>query len=135
MAVQESWTSADLAGRRDVIRSPHDGGASSRFQFGLSTLLLFFTLAAIVFGIFAVAPGLGVFVGLLVMGGFIGVIRQSARMAARGIPLSGEGKIGAFWLSVGYTFIILAAIAVVAAVVIVVGLFIICSGMGHGSRH
>ena len=104
----------------------------TQFQFGLSTLMLIVTLVAIICSISIMAPGLGVVVAILVMGGFIGVIKRSATAAAEGVRLSREQRIGAFFRSVGITFMVLAIIAVVIAIVIFVALFIMCSGFNAG---
>src|SRR5208337_1920588 len=91
MPVEESWRKLDPAEMPTAVSaqqsslataSSRQAGSRANYQFGLSTLLLFVTMSAIVCSITVIAPGLGVVVGLMVMGGFIGVMRRSAKAIA-----------------------------------------------------
>ena len=139
-AVEPNWetvlrgtTPMDLPARRPLppALSARRGDSPARFQFGLSTLLLVMTLVAILCSISVMNLGLGVFLAILILGGFIGLLRQSVKAEA---PLTGEEKFWAFFGSVGITVAVLAVIVVIIVVVIVAAFFIMCFAPSGGNR-
>ena len=71
------------------------------YQFGLSTLLLTTTLFAVICGAFAIAPGIGVALVLVVTPALVRTAMNAVRGKVRGRPMSVPEKLGAFIGSVG----------------------------------
>jgi hypothetical protein len=126
--VKESWSRAGAVNEGDRLAKREDAAVPAGSQF-VSMLLLFLTLAAIVCGVFAMAPGLGVVVGIAVLAGFLGVLTRTASAAARGAPISGGQKVGTFVRTAAVTamtILTIALIALASAVLAFVALFAQC---------
>lgn len=68
-----------------------------KFSFSLSTLLLITTLASIAFGLLAVAPGLGVFVCIIILPVFVRTLLVLRKREAKGMDVSPRTKTILFW--------------------------------------
>lgn len=109
--------------------APAPAQARAAWQFGLSTLLLFVTLAAVLLGVFVMSPGLGVLLAVLIAPPVVRTCTLAARAEARGRPLSDAEKGRAFARSLGVTAAVLGsvvAVAVVGVVVLGIALFLAC---------
>ena len=97
------------------------------FQFGLSTLLLMVTFAAIVFSTFKMAPGLGIALVVLAGPALIRVSLRSMAAQASGQPLSASDKAKMAARTTITVVIILAILAVTLVVVAGIALLVICT--------
>jgi hypothetical protein len=86
------------------------------FQFGLSSLFLLMTLAAILCSVIKMNPGLGIAMAILSTPALVWTMVAASRRRSRGNPMSPGRKAGMF---------IVALLAVVGAVVAVVGAFVV----------
>jgi len=85
-------------------RKPAAGGGSAgpatgRFQYGLSSLLLFTTLLAILCSIASMSPGLGIVVAILSVPAIVRTCISASWRGARGQPMSFGKKVAVFLLT------------------------------------
>lgn len=100
-------------------------------QFSLSTLLLGVTLVAVLFGVFRLAPGLGIVLAFFAVPPFVATCVFTMHRKARGQPLSGWAKVGFFGSTFGIVIVIAVCLVGVAVVAAVAAFFAIClSGAG-----
>jgi hypothetical protein len=101
---------AEAAGNRQAARP------TGRFQFGISSILLFTTFVAILCSITTMSPGLGVALAILAIPALLRTYVVAARRGASGKPMSTGGKAGVFLLTL---------FVVVGAIVAVLGAFVV----------
>lgn len=102
----EAWYPA---GRRSENAYEH----RATFQFGLSSIMMIITLAAVLSGVYAMAPGLGIAMVIVAAPALICTCIISMRKGARGRPLSPSEQIAYFvaWLGLAILIIIAAGVA------------------------
>jgi hypothetical protein len=86
------------------------------FQFGLSSLMLVTTLTAVLLGVAAMAPGLGIALAVLAAPALVRTANVAVRRRRRGEPLSARAKMWVF----GGTLGLLAIVGTAAAAAFVV---------------
>ena len=96
-------------------------------QFSVATLLLIVTLSAVVLGIFAISPGLGVVVLIVLVPALIRVAVRSSRAQGEGRPLSGSEKLKTGCRTAALAFAILAGVVALSVTALVVYVLIACS--------
>ncbi len=120
---------------REDRKATQTGDSPTRFQFGLSTLLLGVTLVSTVGIITFMAPGLGLAAGVVIFLGSLGVVRRAEKVAAEGKRLTLVETTVAFFRTIGILIALGTAIVVVLAAVIYVALLIMySSGMLGGIK-
>jgi hypothetical protein len=96
------------------------------FHFGLSTLLLLVALGGGLFGLIAVAPGLGIPVAVFSLPALVRTCITAYRRELRGEPMSPEAKVGTFAL----TLLLSVVISVVTLVVFFITFLLSCMMAG-----
>jgi hypothetical protein len=91
----------------------------AQFQFGIASLMLVMTLVAVLFGVGAMAPGLGIALGVLAAPALIRTSVVAARAGARGEPMAPSRKIDLFVASL----FVVGVVAVAAGAAFVVTCF------------
>ena len=97
-----------VSGSHARLREPE------RFSFSLSTLMLLVTLASVTLGILTIHPGLGVFVGILLLPVLVRTIRVVRAREALGLDVQPAEKIGMFLTSFGVAAILAFVVATAA---------------------
>ena len=88
---------------------PPIGFSRGPATFSLATLMLLITLAAVLCGLTAAAPGLGIPLAVLVTPALIRTFAASNVSRAQGIEPTAEAKVGTFLASIGLMFLIMIA--------------------------
>jgi hypothetical protein len=94
------------------------GGAAEHratFQFGISSIMLIITLAAVILGVWQMAPGIGIALAIVAIMALIPTCIISMQKGARGRPMTPSEKISLFmvWLGLAAVVLIAAGIAFV----------------------
>ncbi len=79
------------------------------YQFGLSTLMLMVTLAAVVLSVFSMSIGVGLALVFLTTPPLVRTCITAARRKARGEPMSPLAKVGMFAATFGIVVVVVAA--------------------------
>lgn len=79
------------------------------YQFGISTLLLAMTMLAVLMGLFAIQPGIGLAVTFLATPPLIRTCIVAAKRKTRGLPMSPLAKLGIFSSTLGIVIVVVAA--------------------------
>ncbi len=88
------------------------GGASEQratFQFGISSIMLIITLAAVILGVWQMAPGIGIALAVVAIPALIPTCIISMKKGARGRPLTPSEKFGVFAALAGVVMIVIIA--------------------------
>jgi len=85
------------------------GEHRAAYQFGLSTLMLIVTAAAVVLGVFRTHLGVGLALVFLAAPALVGTCIVTVRKRARGQPLTPAGKVGVFVVSLVIVAVVVAA--------------------------
>lgn len=101
-------------------KPPYDRHAA--YQFSISTLLLLMTLTAVLGGVAAMAPGLGIVLALFTVPALAHAAVVVGRKKTRGEKVDAVERVGIFAQSLGLTI----AIVVGLVVALIVALFAIC---------
>jgi hypothetical protein len=121
-ALQPAATAAPAASPFAGPQPPAAYERRASFQLGTSSLVLVVTLAAVLIGVYLMAPGLGIGLAVLVIPAFLRMYLTAAHKKAQGQPMSPSEKLGLLASTVGI------AVGIVIAVIsaLIVGLFILC---------
>lgn len=92
--------------------NPPNVDLPNRPTFGLSTLFLFTTLAAVAAASFAVAPGVGIVFLIIAMPAYIRTVVITSRQKAQGIATTPGQKVLTFCRSAGLVTLLLLSIPV-----------------------
>jgi hypothetical protein len=95
-------------------------------QFGLSTFMFAVTLLVVLFGVYHMAPGLGIGLTVLVIPPFLRTFIAATRRKAAGQPMSEGAKLGVFTRTLGIAIGIAICIVPVVMLAAVVAVFAIC---------
>lgn len=88
--------------------------SSEPISFGLSTLMLIVTLAAVCFGLLVQAPGLAIPMCVLLIPVFVRTVMVVRRREASGLPVSPMQKVGMFLGSFGVASLLAVVVCVAA---------------------
>jgi hypothetical protein len=88
---------------------PAAAEARAAYQFGISTIMLVITIAAVVLGVFRMSAGVGLALVFLFTPALVRTCIIAVRRKARGRPMSVAAKIGAFAASLGIVIVVVAA--------------------------
>jgi hypothetical protein len=83
-----------------------------RFQFGISSLLLLMTLTSVLFGLFSMAPGLGIAAMVLAVPALVPTCIAAMRKGSRGRPMTALQRTAVFLVWMG----LMMAVAVAAGI-------------------
>ena len=92
-----------------------------RFQFGISSLLLLMTLTAVLFGLFSMAPGLGIAAMIVAVPALVPTSIIAMRKGSRGRPMTALQRIGVFAAWVGLAMVVLVAAGIAFFITCLVG--------------
>ena len=92
-----------------------------RFQFGISSLLLLMTLTAVFFGLFSMAPGLGIAAMIVAVPALVPTSIIAMRKGSRGRPMTALQRIGVFAAWVGLVVVVLVAAGIAFFITCLVG--------------
>jgi hypothetical protein len=135
--IERAWTHCWLCGN-DLIRTPEGlkvAPGSGTVQtiarpplhghptsFSLQSVMLVVTLAALVLGSFSIAPGLGIFLGIVSVPAIIRTAIMVRRRESQGVAADAKGKAAMFAASL--------AVVVVAGVAASIAFGIVCTTSG-----
>ena len=132
-ALPPTLVAADVV-RRAGLGELDDTHAATggRFQFGLSSILLFVTLFAILCSIIKMSPGLGIPLAILAAPALLRTCVVALRQSARGKSMSAGEKTQLFVLSIFMVFLVAVA-AIIAFCVAAAAICAFAVPMGPGS--
>ena len=79
------------------------------YQFGISTMLLAMTLLAVLLGVFAMSPGIGLAITFLTTPAVVRTCIVAAKRKTRGQTMSPLAKLGVFGSTLGIVIVVVAA--------------------------
>jgi hypothetical protein len=109
--------------RASIVRERDD--AKRPLQYGLSSLLLLITFAAIICSLIKMNPGIGVAVAILAVPAVLRTVFTAFRRARRGDPMSVGSKAGVFLV----TMVMLVCVVVAAGAACCVAFLLACGAM------
>jgi hypothetical protein len=111
-----------VAGSRKTLGTAHRPLRSHVASFSLQSVMLFVTLAALILGSFSIAPGLGIFLGIVSVPAVVRTAIMVRRRETQGLAADAKGKAVMFAASL--------AVVAVAGVAASIAFGIVCTSSG-----
>lgn len=92
-----------------------------RFQFGISSLLLLMTLTSVLFGLFSMAPGLGIAAMVLAVPALVPTCIAAMRKGSRGRPMTALQRTAVFLVWMGLMMVVAFAAGIAFFITCLVG--------------
>jgi hypothetical protein len=119
--LSETPLMATVVGDRSGTAGSSDYEERVRFQFGISSLLLLMTLTSVLFGLFSMAPGLGIVAMVLAVPALVPTCIAAMRKGSRGRPMTALQRTAVFLVWMGLMLAVVGAAGIAFFITCLVG--------------